>query len=88
MKGQDVMTSNVACHAMLWTENSNEHPKTRDQQKHGIEIPQKLAGLIRITTYDSSERLNFFDCEIILTLLLSFTRNHAKRTAQFYFVYL
>ena len=40
MKGQDVMTSNVACHAMLWTENSNEHPKTRDQQKHDIEIPQ------------------------------------------------
>ena len=35
-----VMTSNVACHAMLWTENSNEHPKTRDQQKHDIEIPQ------------------------------------------------
>ena len=32
MKGQDGMTSNVACHAMLWTENSNEHPKTRDQQ--------------------------------------------------------
>ena len=28
MKGQDVMTSNVACHTMLWTENSNEHPKT------------------------------------------------------------
>ena len=25
---------------MLWTENSNEHPKTRDQQKHDIEIPQ------------------------------------------------
>jgi len=25
MKGQDVMTSNVACHGMLWTENSNEH---------------------------------------------------------------
>ena len=40
MKGQDVMTSNVACHAMLWTENSNEHPKTRDQQKHDTEIPQ------------------------------------------------
>ena len=40
MKGQDVMTSNVACHAMLWIENSNEHPKTRDQQKHDIEIPQ------------------------------------------------
>ena len=40
MKGQDVMTSNVACHAMLWTENSNEHLKTRDQQKHDIEIPQ------------------------------------------------
>ena len=39
-EGQDVMTSNVACHAMLWTENSNEHPKTRDQQKHDIEIPQ------------------------------------------------
>ena len=34
MKGQDVMTSNVACHAMLWIENSNEHPKTLDQQKH------------------------------------------------------
>ena len=33
MKGQDGITSNVACHAMLWTENSNEHPKTRDQQK-------------------------------------------------------
>ena len=32
MKGQDGMTSKVACHAMLWTENSNEHPKTRDQQ--------------------------------------------------------
>ena len=32
VKGQDGMTSNVACHAMLWTENSNEHPKTRDQQ--------------------------------------------------------
>ena len=31
MKGQDVMTLNVACHAMLWAENSNEHPKTRDQ---------------------------------------------------------
>ena len=40
MKGQDGMTSKVACHAMLWTENSNEHPKTRDQQKHDIEIPQ------------------------------------------------
>ena len=40
MKGQDVMTSNVACHAMLWTENSNEYPKTRDQQKHDVEIPQ------------------------------------------------
>ena len=25
---------------MLWTKNSNEHPKTRDQQKHDIEIPQ------------------------------------------------
>ena len=24
VKGQDVMTSNVACHAMLWTEKSNE----------------------------------------------------------------
>jgi len=36
MKGQDVMTSNVACHAMLWT----EHPKTQDQQKYDIEIPQ------------------------------------------------
>ena len=36
MKGQDVMTSNVACHALLLTENSNEHPKTRDQQKHEI----------------------------------------------------
>ena len=35
-----VMTSNVACHAMLWTENSNEHPKTRDQQRHDVEIPQ------------------------------------------------
>ena len=32
MKGQDVMTSNVACHAMLWT----EHPKTQNQQKHDI----------------------------------------------------
>ena len=62
MKVQSVMTSNVASHTMLWTENSNEHPKTRDQQKHDIEIPQnRLAGLIRITTYDSSERLNFFD---------------------------
>ena len=40
MKGQDGMTSNVACHAMLWTENRNEHPKTRDQQKHDIEMPQ------------------------------------------------
>ena len=40
MKGQDGMTSNVACHATLWTENSNEHPKTRDQQKYDIEIPQ------------------------------------------------
>ena len=40
MKGQDVITSNVACHGLLWTENSNEHPKTRDQQKHDIEIPQ------------------------------------------------
>ena len=40
MKVQDGMTSNVACHAMLLTENSNEHPKTRDQQKHHIEIPQ------------------------------------------------
>ena len=40
MKGQDVMTSNVAGHAMLWTENSNKHPKTRDQQKNDIEIPQ------------------------------------------------
>ena len=30
------------CNAMLWTENSNEHPKTRtcEQQKHDIEIPQ------------------------------------------------
>ena len=37
MKGEDVMTSNVACHAMLWTENSNEHPKTREEQKHDIE---------------------------------------------------
>ena len=25
---------------ILWTENSYEHPKSRDQQKHGIEIPQ------------------------------------------------
>ena len=40
MKGQDGMTSNVACHATLWTQNSNEHPKTRDQQKYDIEIPQ------------------------------------------------
>ena len=40
MSAEAVMTSNVACHAMLWTENSNEHPKTRDQQKHDIEIPQ------------------------------------------------
>ena len=40
MKGQDAMTSNVACHAMLWIENSNEHPKTRDQQNNNIEIPQ------------------------------------------------
>ena len=40
MKGQDAITSNVACHAMLWTENGNEQPKTRDQQKHDIEIPQ------------------------------------------------
>ena len=40
MKGQDGMTSNVACHAMLWTENSNELRKIRDQQKHDIEIPQ------------------------------------------------
>ena len=39
-KGQEVMTSNVDCHAMLWTENSNEHPTTRDQQKHDLEIPQ------------------------------------------------
>ena len=35
-----VMTSNVACHAVLWTENSNEHPKTRDQQRQDVEIPQ------------------------------------------------
>ena len=28
MKGQDSMTSNVACHAMLWTENSNKQTKT------------------------------------------------------------
>ena len=62
MKGQDVMTSNVACHAMLWTENSNEHPKTRDQQKLILyRNPTKPSGLIRITTYDSSERLNFFN---------------------------
>ena len=61
MKGQDVMTSNVACHAMLWTENSNERTKTRDQQKHDIEIPQNRLVLIRITTYDSLEGLNFFD---------------------------
>ena len=40
MKGQDGITSNVACYAMLWTESSNEHPKTRDQQKYDIEIPQ------------------------------------------------
>ena len=40
MKGQDVTTSNVACHATLWKENRNEYPKTRDQQKHDIEIPQ------------------------------------------------
>ena len=40
MKGQDGITSNDACHAILWRENSNEHPKTRDQQKHDIEIPQ------------------------------------------------
>ena len=40
MKGQDVMTSNVTCHAMLWIENSNEHPKTRDKQEQNIEIPQ------------------------------------------------
>ena len=39
-KGQEVMTSNIACHAMLWTENSNERPKTWDQQKHEIEISQ------------------------------------------------
>ena len=25
---------------ILWTENSNEHPKTREQQNHDIEIPQ------------------------------------------------
>ena len=65
MKRQDVMTSNVACHAMLWTENSNEHPKTRDPgsrpTKTWYRNPTKPAGLIRITTYDSSERLNFFD---------------------------
>ena len=30
----------VAYHGMLWTENSNEQPKTRDQQKHDLEIPQ------------------------------------------------
>ena len=43
MKGQDVMTSlNVACYAMLWTENSNERPKTPDQQKHDIEIQNRL----------------------------------------------
>ena len=43
MKGQDVMTSlNVACYAMLGTENSNERPKTPDQQKHDIEIQNRL----------------------------------------------
>ena len=42
MKGQDGLTSHVACHATLWTENSNEHPQTRDQQKYYIEIPQNL----------------------------------------------
>ena len=25
---------------MLWTENSHENQKTRDQKKHDIEIPQ------------------------------------------------
>ena len=58
MKGQDVMTSNVACHAMLWTENSNEHPNSRPA-KTWYRNHTKPAGLIRITTYDSSERLNF-----------------------------
>ena len=66
MKGQDVMTSNVACHAILWTENSNEHPKTRDQQKHDIESHK--TGWFdhdhdqdHHMDHDSSERLNFFD---------------------------
>ena len=69
MKGQDVMMSNVACHAMLWIENSNEHPKTRDQQKHNnYRNPTKPAGLIRITTYDSLERLNFFDLRNLLRI--------------------
>ena len=40
MEGQDVMTSNITCHTMFWTENSNKHPNTQDQQKHDIEIPQ------------------------------------------------
>ena len=38
MEGQDVMTSNITCHTMFWTENSNKHPNTQDQQKHDIEI--------------------------------------------------
>ena len=87
MKGQDVMTSNVACHAMLWTENSNEHSKTRDQQKH--RNPTKPAGLIRITTYDSSERLNFFDLGNLLriwdyrpfSVLKSLTGSRAEKSS-------
>ena len=59
MSAEAVMTSNVACHAMLWTENSNEHPDSR-QTKTWYRNPTKPAGLIRITSYDGSGRLNFF----------------------------
>ena len=57
MKGQDVMTSNVACHAMLWTQlNKNMMQKSHktgwfDQdhdQDHDMD-------------HDSSEQLDFFD---------------------------
>ena len=46
-------------HALIWTENSTS--KDSRPTKTLYRNPTKPAGLIRITTYDSSERLNFFD---------------------------
>ena len=59
MKGQDVMTSNVTCHAMLWTENNNIE-KTQGPQKHIN--PTKLAGLTGSRAEKSSKCHNTRFC--------------------------